>query len=172
MDRIFVTSDLHLNHAMLVSTGKRPFESIEGMNECIQKNWNNKVDCGDTIYNLGDVYFRRHEYPNGFRGRIVHIRGNHDKKSLSNIQNLIIEWQGQEIEMVHNPIDATGKCKIILHGHLHITGNHSLPNSKQVKPHIHIQGDYIFYNCNLEFHKYKPKALSEIIGEVLCYLKN
>lgn len=55
MVRVWFTSDLHLNHRMLVDKGHRPFATVEVMNETLVDNWNSVVHSQDTVWVLGDV---------------------------------------------------------------------------------------------------------------------
>jgi calcineurin-like phosphoesterase family protein len=55
MVRVWFTSDLHLNHSMLVQKGHRPFANVEVMNNTLINNWNDVVRTEDTVWVLGDV---------------------------------------------------------------------------------------------------------------------
>ena len=54
----YYISDLHLFHEACIKFDNRPFESLQEMHDTIMKNWNNKVNNGDTVYILGDVSMR------------------------------------------------------------------------------------------------------------------
>ena len=171
--KIFIISDTHFNHQMLVREDKRNFKSIDDMNELIIQNWNKKVSDEDLIYHLGDVALNRKvDYEKTIlprlKGQKIFIQGNHDVKNISITQSIIIKYFGILIEMVHKAMDTTKKTKIVLHGHVHKTGYQDMPfKGDYINDHIFkdLEGRY-FYNCNLEYHKYKPKPLSEIIGEI------
>jgi len=155
---IFITSDLHIGHKTMITCQWRKFLCLERMHQVIIHNWNKIVKDGDIVYVLGDVFVGS-GYEDVFKqlkGHKIIIKGNHDKPSLSNTINIFIRYKGIDIEMVHNPIHAHTKKGIVLHGHHHLNGNHTMPVKKGV----------VFYNVNTEFHKYKPKRLSEIIGEI------
>jgi len=51
----FVISDLHLNHANIISYCKRPFDSVREMNQVLIKNWNYVVKPDDIVYFVGDM---------------------------------------------------------------------------------------------------------------------
>jgi len=38
--------------------------------------------------------------------------------------------------------------------------------SIQLKDYVHRKDNIIYYNVNCEFHKYKPKLLNDILGEI------
>ena len=55
MNKIYLTSDLHLGHDREFIWKARGFNSIQQMNETIVETWNRTVDDDDDIYILGDV---------------------------------------------------------------------------------------------------------------------
>lgn len=165
MKKIWIISDTHFNHKTMIKEKWRDFYSIFHMNRKIMDNWNRLVSNKDLVYHLGDVCISQKEkfmkeiLPK-LNGEIIFIRGNHDSKSFSNIKNLIIDYKGKVIELVHDPNDATLTTDYIIHGHLHKSGNHDITKVDKIK----------YYNANIEFQKYKPKLLCEIIGELDKYI--
>lgn len=80
MTTVWYTSDLHLGHANIIKYCNRPFEDVEEMDEILIKNWNKVVKTGDIVYHVGDFCFRTPEhYIKKLNGKIVFIRGSHDK---------------------------------------------------------------------------------------------
>ena len=55
---IFFTADQHFGHFNIMRLSKRPFASLDEMNEAMIARWNAKVRDEDTIYILGDLFFR------------------------------------------------------------------------------------------------------------------
>ena len=53
------------------------------MDEYLLTQWNNNVDANDTVYILGDLFFRNvvsaDEYLSRLHGKKHLIKGNHDK---------------------------------------------------------------------------------------------
>jgi calcineurin-like phosphoesterase family protein len=79
----FFTSDTHFGHANIIRYCKRPFASVEEMDNTLIHNWNAVVRPEDTVYHLGDFavgggpaapYLRR------LNGTIYFCLGNHDKR--------------------------------------------------------------------------------------------
>lgn len=170
-NNIYVTSDLHLGHQKAIEW--RRFRSINEMNTILINKLLTTVKFEDTIYHLGDFAFGIAKETYKLRLNTIYVRGNHDPQSISNIKNLIITWRGKDIEMVHDPKDASGKIEIVLHGHIHKTGNRTfIEGSKQLKEFIHEKDGIYYYNVNCEFHKYKPKLINDIIGEIKLVRKN
>lgn len=55
---VFMISDLHFSHANIIKYCKRPFSSVDEMNSTMITNWNNTVKEDDTVFVLGDVFFK------------------------------------------------------------------------------------------------------------------
>ena len=55
---IYYISDLHLGHENIIRLCGRPYLTIDMMNEDLILNWNLKVKESDTIYILGDLFFK------------------------------------------------------------------------------------------------------------------
>ena len=156
MSEIYITSDTHFSHSTMIQKSWRPFKSVTEMNQVIIDNWNNTVSDDDTVYFLGDFAFSKDKEVilSQLRGNIIMVKGNHDKLSLTRKRNIILTFKGYLIELVHRPEDVVAEADIVIHGHIHKAGQ------QQYNLPAH------YYNANCEFHKYKPKALREIIGEV------
>jgi len=120
---IYVISDCHFSHKNIIEYCKRPFTDIEEMNTRIILNWNRVVSERDMVYHLGD--FTLHKDPEEFEeqlnGRIIHLRGNHDKIKYQNIA--ILEYMGKTIYMTHyrpkTLYNIPDSVDIILCGHEH-----------------------------------------------------
>lgn len=83
--RLWFMSDLHYNHANVIKFNKRPFETVEEMNEYIEEELAVKVQHNDVIFDMGDLFWRTSE--NKMKDVIklagpkewYKILGNHDK---------------------------------------------------------------------------------------------
>lgn len=51
---IYFSSDHHFGHLNIIQYCKRPFSSVEEMNEEMARRWNSVVNPDDTVYYLGD----------------------------------------------------------------------------------------------------------------------
>lgn len=81
LDRIFITSDLHIGHALLAEL--RGFAAIREHDEEIIRRWNEVVTGRCDVYLLGDIGFRcspgyLSSVIGRMNGRKVLLRGNHD----------------------------------------------------------------------------------------------
>jgi len=157
-NKIWLISDTHFNHKTMVEEKWRPFKTVEEMNETIIHNWNKKISKDDIVYHLGDVCIgksvevEKNIIPR-LNGQITFIKGNHDKTSLTPITNIIIMFKGKQYELVHNPSNATGKFKHIIHGHQHLSGENKFTKKPGFK----------YVNVNLEYSKFKPILINEVI---------
>lgn len=76
---IWFTSDHHFGHARIIELAKRPFASVEEMDDEMVRRWNTVVRPGDTVYHLGDFAFDDHnKYLPRLAGQKRLILGNHD----------------------------------------------------------------------------------------------
>ena len=77
----FFTSDQHFGHFNIIRLCSRPFETVEEMDEALLSKWNAKVKADDTVYILGDLFFRAAKVEpilKALNGRKHLIVGNHD----------------------------------------------------------------------------------------------
>ena len=77
----FFTSDQHFGHFNIIRLCSRPFGTVEEMDEALLSKWNAKVKVDDTVYILGDLFFRAAKVEpilKALNGRKHLIVGNHD----------------------------------------------------------------------------------------------
>jgi len=86
---IFVTSDQHFNHFKISQLCGRKFRSLEEMHNVMIKLWNNTIRPQDIVIHLGDIVFTKgassevSKIISQLNGRIILVKGNHDRKSYS-----------------------------------------------------------------------------------------
>ncbi len=59
--KTFFTADTHFCHKNIIAFCKRPFASVEEMNEAMIVNWNSVVGDDDDVWVLGDFAFGNHD---------------------------------------------------------------------------------------------------------------
>ena len=59
--RIFYIADMHFGHKNILKYDKRPFADTGQMDEEIIRRWNERVCDDDTVYVLGDAFFKGEE---------------------------------------------------------------------------------------------------------------
>jgi len=172
--KYWFTSDFHFGHFNIIRYCNRPFKSVEEMNEKMIANHNARVKPEDTVFFLGDFCFKNskggkigegeqthsQEYLNRMNGNFVFIRGNHDNNNSLRtcIKNLVIELGGEEIFLVHNPMDYNPNFDINIVGHVH------------EKWKIQKRGNTILVNVGVDVWDFKPIDIQEILAEVQKHL--
>lgn len=160
---IFFTADTHFNHKNIIKYSKRPFQTIEEMNEKLIENWNNKVKDNDEIYHLGDFGFKKIddsiEIVKKLNGKKYLIIGNHDRSLNKEFKSYfefvkkfyVLNYQSNDIVLYHyfhSPWYKDNENSILLHGHSH---------GKMVHP-IGLKTLDVGVDCN----NYNPFSFDEI----------
>lgn len=114
--RKWFTADNHFGHFNIIKYCKRPFKSLDEMNNIMIRKWNERVDPNDTVFHLGDLCFKggieggklpAKKYLEELNGNKIFIRGNHDNNNSNktNIENISIFIGGFKILLMHKPLD-------------------------------------------------------------------
>ena len=130
--KIFFTSDTHFSSERTLKFSRRPFASVDEMNENIIKNWNNIVSPEDGVYHLGD--FGDLSFASKLNGKIHLILGNYEteiiKENPAYIDKLeslffkvmpnetIALKDGSLLYMTHKPSDCK-RNMFCAFGHIH-----------------------------------------------------
>jgi calcineurin-like phosphoesterase family protein len=159
----FITADTHFSHAQIIQYCKRPFTSVQEMDEQLIRRWNRKVPQRAIVYHLGDFCFatkdRQEKIMKRLNGQIRLVRGNHDKKvRCPELFDWIKDYyestteSGRKVVMCHYPFatwNGASKGAWMLHGHSH--GNYVPPPGKPL------------LDVGVDTHpNYEPFAFSEI----------
>lgn len=122
----FFTADEHYGHKNIIAYCKRPFKTVEEMNEILIDNHNAVVGRKDITVHAGDFCFpRREQYVRYLNGNHIFIRGNHDHKGdkfYGEIYEKTIEHQ--KIVVCHYAMrtwNGSHRGAWNLHGHTHGT---------------------------------------------------
>ncbi len=150
----YYISDLHFWHENLITKmDKRPFETVEEMNEHMVSQWNKKVRKNDEVVILGDLGFMKGEAANELlkrlNGKKFLIIGNHDHYFLDDkaFDRSLLGWikdyaelndNKRVVVLSHYPMmcyngqyrkDPEGNPKrYMLYGHVHNTHDEQLIN--------------------------------------------
>jgi calcineurin-like phosphoesterase family protein len=134
-NRIWLSSDYHINHRNVLKYCDRQFDSIEEMDEAFVRNHNKVVRRNDLFFFLGDLTFHpaaARKVLQKLNGRIHFIWGNHDKK-IKKVGRELCEWTGglktirvdkKKITLCHYPLeswDGSHWGHFHFHGHCHAT---------------------------------------------------
>lgn len=117
---IYFTSDTHFGHKNVIEYCRRPFESVEEMDEELIRRWNVVVGPEDEVYHLGDFSFHRErrtfEILDQLNGKKFLIFGNHDKLKIDLFCENQFGWieHYHELQVPDSEIDLGHKQEIIL----------------------------------------------------------
>lgn len=161
MPETWFVADTHFLHAGIIPACRRPFSSVQEMDELLTEAWNATVRPGDTVYHLGDFALSRDAgaIERAFRrlnGRKCLIVGNHDRRARKlawaeqheGIYETTVE--GRHVVMCHYPMRSWPRAfrgSLHLYGHVHGT----LPGTTQ--------------SCDVgvDVWGYRPVSLSDVV---------
>ena len=176
-DKVFFTSDTHFGHKAIMTYCKRPFSSVDEMNEKLVSNWNELVSDDCTVFHLGDFAFGGlpfwEDIRSRLRGHIILIKGNHDwRGNLQNLKRLetmfdvieleiVINLDGQPIILNHYPLlcysGSYNNSIWALHGHVHQN-----PNSVGLDTPRLIHRFPTQYDVGVDNNNYYPISYNQI----------
>lgn len=182
--RVFFTADLHFDHENVIGFDKRPWNTIEEMNQGLLERWNRKVQKGDLVYVLGDLFWKGDskmllKYLERLNGQIYMIKGNHDhwlhnagvKNKLSGVKDYLDtvvplrDGTGRRVVMSHYFIpfyNGHYHNAIMLHGHSHNTEEYEA--EEKMKVWLNQNGfPCRAYNVGCMHWNYEPVLLDEIL---------
>jgi calcineurin-like phosphoesterase family protein len=140
---IYFTSDTHFFHQNILKYSKRPFQTIEEMNEKLIENWNVTVTNQDYVYFLGDFSFAKDQNEsvkilNKLNGREVHlIMGNHDAHMKKWVKNKFTSISFYKEIYVPDNTSPTGEKLLILCHYAFRVFNKSHHGAIQLFGHSH-----------------------------------
>ena len=156
--KIWLITDTHWNHKMLVDEGHRPAD-FEAQ---IAKNWRKAVMLQDTVIHLGDVIMARSselfEILTTLPGKKILVRGNHDRESDGWYERNGFSFVAQGILiggvwLTHAPqVTLPDGAILNVHGHLHAGTHRTMP----VAEHCRL--------FSLEKEGYGPIDFDEFVG--------
>jgi calcineurin-like phosphoesterase family protein len=169
---MYFISDTHFHHSKVIDYSRRPYSSVEEMNQSLIDNWNKIVKPNDEIYHLGDFGFGNanslQKIINSLNGKKHLILGNHDTNTrdvfntnfFSSVQNYKeIKINKQLLVLFHYGQRVWNKShygSIHLYGHSHGT---LPPHGRSVDVGV---------DCKEITNEYRPVHLNEI----LSYMNN
>ena len=167
---IYYTSDQHFCHNNIIKLCNRHFNNILDMDFQLESLWNRKVRPEDTVYILGDLFFKQGNIEdvksilNHLHSKKILIKGNHDN-FLNQINwrdyfdkvcdYLKIKYNGRDVILCHYPIeewDGFFRGSYHLYGHVHNNDN-GLRKFKRR------------YNVGVDVNDFEPKTLDELINK-------
>lgn len=167
---IYFIADTHFGHKNIIRLCNRPFKDIEEMNNTLIKNWNHKVRGNDTIYILGDMFFRCYnveEILRQLKGKKHLIIGNHDSSWINKVNLDKYFLSVSDLKVI-----SDGKRAITLCHYPMLTWKHQM-RSYMIHGHIHNNTDADFFplltsrknvlNAGVDINHFKPATFDELL---------
>lgn len=124
--KTFITSDIHLNHANILTYCGNRGTTITEMNELIISNWNSMITPEDEVYILGDVAMGQivlaPALVRRLNGKKMLVAGNHDKTLTKKIREGDPDFVGlfdwvRDYNEVGYKHSVTGKKHMLIMSH-------------------------------------------------------
>lgn len=167
---IFFTADTHFGHNNVIRFCDRPFSSAAEMDEVMIRNWNARVTGGDTVYILGDMFFRStnaEEILQRLKGKKRLIVGNHDGSWMTkfdyaryflSVDKFLETSDGRHtLTLCHYPM-LTWKHAMrsyMIHGHIHND------TSADFYPLIAVRENVL--NAGVDINGFRPVTFEELL---------
>ncbi len=167
---MYFIADTHFGHERVIKMCNRPFETIEEMNEKIIENWNSRVTGRDTVYVVGDMFFRCAD-PEAILKRLYGMKrlivGNHDSSWMKKVD------VGKYFKSVNlMEITSDGSHAVTLCHYPLLSWKHAV-KSYMIHGHIHANTDMDFWpmllardnvlNAGVDLNGFQPVSLEELI---------
>ena len=176
---IYYIADNHFGHKNVIRFDNRPFADTVLMDEVLVHNWNERVTEDDTVYILGDCFWKNEENSVKLIQRLkAHkhlIRGNHDRvhgrlrfyyESIEHYAE--INDNDRLVILCHYPIPFYKNQHygaVMLYGHVHNTREQDfIEKWKRELWESEIPCNMINVGCMMEYMKYTPRTLNEILA--------
>ena len=167
---IYYIADPHFDHENILKMCRRPFETIEQMNEAMIAAWNARVSGNDTVYILGDLLFRSSD-PEAIlrrlKGRKRLIVGNHDSSWLCkvdasryfvSVDDLLVTTDGErQLTLCHYPLLSWKhqQRSYMIHGHLHASTHQDFFPLIARRPRM--------LNAGVDINGWRPVTFEELV---------
>lgn len=167
---IFYTADSHFGHRNILRFCDRPYETIEEMDRDLIARWNGKVTGNDTVYVLGDMFFRSEnpaEILSRLKGKKHLIVGNHDSSWMSKVDlekhflsvSLMMDLSGGKtgVTLCHYPLLTWKHAKrtYMIHGHIHKDTTFEIWPMIASNSHI--------LNAGVDINNFEPVTFEELL---------
>lgn len=175
---IYYIADMHFGHQNVLRFDNRPFVDTDQMEETLIHNWNGRITPEDTVYVLGDAFWKNETSSvriiRQLNGHKHLIQGNHDRVR----GQLQFHWEGIEqyaeindgntlVILNHYPIPFYKNQHygaVMLYGHVHNTREwHLVEKWKREQWDMGIPSRLINVGCMMDYMGYTPRTLEELI---------
>ncbi len=188
MPKKFYIADWHYDHANCIYFDNRPFRTATHMNEELIRRWNEKVEPGDIVYVLGDMFWCKATDAiavlKRLNGQKVLIKGNHDRCHDINFKKCfvkIVEYEEIEdgddkIVLCHYPIPCFKNHFygwLHFYGHVHTSFEHNMMlHNRYLFEELYTKPCKMYnVGAMLPYMDYIPRTKEEILAEGEKYYK-
>lgn len=105
MSKVFFTADTHFGSERALTLSRRPFKTVEEMDETLINNWNSVVGKDDIVYHLGD--FGNYEIVKRLNGKVTLIWGNYELNAFMMKYNILEALENTSDPQYRNEILPT-----------------------------------------------------------------
>ena len=167
---VYFTADTHFDHANIIRFCNRPFATVEEMNEALIANWNRKVHANDTVFIMGDMFFRTTDPEpilRRLKGKKHLIVGNHDRQWMKMVD---LSRYFESVELMKEACD--GQHTFTLCHYPLLTWSHQR-RTWMIHGHIHEDTSMDFWplilarenvlNAGVDVNNYEPVSFQELV---------
>lgn len=166
---IWFTSDHHFGHKNIIEFSKRPFSSVDEMNETMIERWNERIGKDDDVYHIGDFALlsqgKLKQLLDRLNGRIHLITGNHESSALDCADRFV--WIKDYYEItIPDPDAHRGERFIVLFHYAMRVWNASHHGTWHLYGHSH--GDLpddetsLSFDVGVDCHNFYPLSYSDV----------
>lgn len=167
---VFFTADTHFGHDNIIRFCDRPFQDVDSMNESLIANWNRRVTNADTVYVVGDMFFRcanAEEILLRLKGKKRLLVGNHDsgwmkkvplEKYFVSVDHYLETTDGlHTMTLCHYPLLSWNhqRKSYMIHGHIHND------RSADFWPLLAVRSNVLNAGCDV--NGYSPVSFDELL---------
>lgn len=177
MGRNLYIADLHIGHENIIPLDNRPFKNADEMAVALVRNWQKAVRPDDTVYVLGDMFWKT--VPGAERARIlsslpgakVLVKGNHDgmpDDGWAAVEDAMTVKDGSDaVYLSHYPAIAFPgfyNGDVHLYAHVHASYEANLAEKAKTLLEDLYGTPCRMYNvgCMMPWMAYAPRTLEEI----------
>ena len=168
---IYFTADNHFGHKNIISLCSRPWKTVAEMDEAMIALWNERVRPTDTVFILGDLFFRAKNVESALarlKGRKRLIVGNHDGPWMKELN------PERYFESVDRYLEVSdGQHGLVLCHYPLLSWNHPT-RTYMIHGHIHTDTDLDFWplirardrmlNAGADLNGYRPVTFEELLA--------
>ena len=168
---VFFIADTHFGHKNINRFCDRPFNSVDEMNETLISNWNERVTGRDSVYVIGDLFFRCEDPETILKrlhGKKHLIVGNHDSSWINMVDTGKYFQSVALMETISDGAHAMTLCHYPLLTWMHDS------SSYMVHGHIHANTNIDFWpliaarenvlNAGVELNDYRPVPFDQLLA--------